>query len=68
MLKQEKGITLFALVFTILAMLALAAVATAMIIDELHYDPEPVQVVSTESPIPNVQETIIPVETAEPNN
>lgn len=44
MLKQQKGITLLTLVFVIIAMLALAAVAIAMILDELSYDPDPVQI------------------------
>ncbi len=44
MLKQQKGITLLGLVFTIIAMLALAAIAIAMVLDELTYNPEPVQV------------------------
>lgn len=61
MLKQQKGITLLALVFTIIAMLALAAIAVAMVLDELSYDPNPEQieskesVVSTYSPEPVVQ-------------
>lgn len=46
MLKQQKGITLLTLVFTIIAMLALAAVAIAMVLDELSYDPEPEQISS----------------------
>lgn len=73
MLKQQKGITLLTLVFTIIAMLALAAVAIAMVLDELSYDPEPEQisnkdqVVSTdnanidtpipETPVANTPET-----------
>lgn len=56
MLKQQKGITLLTLVFAIIVMLALAAVAIAMILDELRYNPEPEkintekQVVTTASP------------------
>lgn len=56
MLKQQKGITLLTLVFAIIVMLALAAVAIAMILDELKYNPEPEkittekQVVTTASP------------------
>ncbi len=49
MLKQQKGITLLALVFTIIAMLALAAIAVAMVLDELSYDPDPKQVESKKS-------------------
>lgn len=49
MLKQQKGITLLTLVFTIIVMLALAAVAIAMVLDELSYNPEPEQVESKES-------------------
>lgn len=71
MLKQQKGITLLTLVFTIIAMLALAAIAIAMILDELSYDPNPEQVeskesvVSTYSPEPVTEETPA---TDNPNN
>lgn len=51
MLKQQKGITLLTLVFAIIAMLALAAIAIAMVLDELSYDPEPVQVHSEQQAI-----------------
>ncbi len=46
MLKQQKGVTLLTLVFAIIAMLALAAVAIAMVLDELSYNPEPEQIKS----------------------
>lgn len=68
MLKEQKGMTLTMLVLAIVGMLALAAVAIAMVLDELSYDPEPVQVynepevVSTESPNTETQvpETALP--------
>lgn len=44
MFKQQKGMTLTMLVLSIVGMLALAAVAIAMVLDELSYDPEPIQV------------------------
>lgn len=43
MMKQQKGMTLLGLVFTIIVMLALAAVTIAMLLDEFSYDPEPVK-------------------------
>lgn len=61
MLKQQKGITLLTLVFAIIAMLALAAIAIAMVLDELSYDPNPEQVepkesvVTTYSPEPVIE-------------
>ena len=72
MLKQQKGITLLKLVFTIMAMLALAAVAIAMVLDELKYDPEPVQIetdkqiVSTDNANDEDQQTQEPVEDETP--
>lgn len=51
MLKQQKGITLLTLVFAIIAMLALAAVAIAMVLDELSYNPEPEQIKSEQQVI-----------------
>lgn len=71
MLKQQKGMTLLALVFTIIVMLALAAVAIAMVLDELSYDPEPVQIYTeqqntnnenSETPITETPETEMPTE------
>lgn len=65
MLKQQKGITLLTLVFTIIAMLALAAIAIAMVLDELSYDPNPEQVeskesvISTYSPEPAIETPVI---------
>lgn len=56
MLKEQKGMTLTTLILSIIGMLALATVAIAMVLDELSYDPEPIQVHSepqvlvTESP------------------
>lgn len=47
-LKEQKGMTLLKLSFVILALLAIAAIAIAMVIDELNYDPEPVQTVIEE--------------------
>lgn len=43
MFKQQKGMTLLGLSFTILVLLALAAIAIAMVLDEISYDPEPIQ-------------------------
>ena len=66
MFKQEKGITLVGLTFAILALLALAAVAIVMILDQLNYDPAPVQV-KTEQVIvetPKVETNVV-VETPE---
>lgn len=51
MLKQQKGITLLTLVFAIIAMLALAAIAIAMVLDELSYNPEPVEIVTEQQVI-----------------
>lgn len=59
MLKQQKGMTLFALVFTIIAMLALAAIAIAMVLDELKYDPEPVEVHTEQQVETSTPETTI---------
>lgn len=58
MFKQQKGMTLLGLSFTILVLLTLAAVAIAMMLDELSYDPEPIQI-HTEQQATN-NETQIP--------
>lgn len=55
-LKEEKGMTLLNLSFVILALLAIAAIAVTMIIDELNYDPEPVQTVIEEKTEPPKEE------------
>lgn len=62
MLKQQKGMTLLTLVLTIVVMLILAAIAIAMILDELKYNPEPVQVESN-NPVTNTTETPEIIET-----
>lgn len=51
MLKRQEGTTLLTLVLTIVVLLIIAAVAIAMILDELKYDPEPVQVESEKAVI-----------------
>lgn len=64
MLKQQKGITLLTLVLAIVVLLFLAAVAIAMVLDELKYDPEPVEVQTSHVISTNDanQETPVPTE------
>lgn len=65
MLKQQKGITLLTLVFAIIAMLALAAVAIAMVLDELSYNPEPVQVQNEQQQVVSTDNANLETPTAE---
>ena len=68
MLKDQKGISLLNLIFVILVMLTLAAVAITMVLDQYNNDPKPVQVEYVEESTPKIENTPEVEKTAAPES